>query len=518
MSTLKPIVIPYCSQPTNIKSAKTTKPAFSMLGERGIIDDQAIVDPTIKLEANVIYSHAIVSGTVDVEHGILTLYKADGTKVIIDSLMTYADYDNATQGPQGERGVDGLDGADGIDGIPGGINSCGISGGKGCTGDRGADGVPGAQGPKGLKGLKGPTGNYGPYGPKGSVGPAGRIGQPGPPGLKGPPGPVGLPGPTGEAGLSIVGVNCCENKLTLVLSDGTEQSVQLPDPALCPGHLAFEQQNWDNVVQTYGYTIDPTSSDTIINILQARLTADTSYVFNIDTITTVYNQYITDIQKGGLGRPPDYTGLRSWCNAIDIGGMTLDDFKIQFTEQPEQKAMLASGIKFQQTIPASQCLALQGTNIWPSESNAYKAAVKSIDNSGAFVAGAAIPNALVILSDKTYTFKVKWQNTRSNAEGICVCNTSGQRWSMGNEIGSVMVTANSPVLQFTWYCSDLGNDGISTWDWLIYEEGKPSVLLTLESDSLKREDHVIWTVDLTQQVNSEPSLLPNANYMLPKNG
>ena len=138
-----------------------TMPRFSMLGEKGALDDQAIVPASVpatlplQLLQDTSISHAVIGGKVDAEHGILTLFKADGTFVIVTDLPTYADFGQAQVGPPGNPGLDGQNGADGIDGDVGT---------QGCTGERGPTGPRGPDGLLGLQGVPGPTGNFGPYG------------------------------------------------------------------------------------------------------------------------------------------------------------------------------------------------------------------------------------------------------------------------------------------------------------------------------------------------------------------
>ena len=337
---------------------------MSMIGKIGQRDSQAVTyngELQLLQNTNIINSKLIVDGSYDPDRGRLTLRYKDGTSIYVEGFLTNSDYDNGTIGLQGISGVDGLDGSDGIDGK---------IGQPGCSGD---------QGPQGIQGDKGPTGNQGPQGPQGIAGVDGPIGQQGPQGpqgysgYRGPVGPVGNQGPqgpTGDTGLSIIGVNCCNNTLTLLLSDGTEKSVRLPDAPLAPQHMSYAHTFSDNLkgVKTYGYIIDPASGFNIINILQKRLLDDLGIIFYYDWIALVYTQYFVDVQLGGAGRPPDYDGLRDWLQKLHNYTLQPYEFIDAFSKSSDiQYAKnYNSALHYYRLLPITEALTAQGSNLIPT--------------------------------------------------------------------------------------------------------------------------------------------------------
>ena len=85
-----------------------------------------------------------------------------------------------------------------------------------------------------------------------------------------------------------------------------------------------------------------------------------------NTINTVYNLFVLSVQQGGLGRPPDYPSLRTWCYNLEFGLINQNNLGNLFSQQPEALALQLANVQFQQIIEPSSCLTLAGTNVWPT--------------------------------------------------------------------------------------------------------------------------------------------------------
>lgn len=106
-----------------------------------------------------------------------------------------------------------------------------------------------------LKDLRGPMGPQGPTGERGPIGPTGPIGKTGDTGPQGPPGPTGEQGPKGDTGAKVTSGKLAEGRLTLVLNDQTQVTVEGdfkgpkgdkgeqgdPGPKGADGKMTFEQ-------------------------------------------------------------------------------------------------------------------------------------------------------------------------------------------------------------------------------------------------------------------------------------
>lgn len=169
------------------------------------------INPSPDLTATQI---GVASATFDPLTGILTLYNADGTAVLVPGLPTAANLGNGPTGPtgpqgkqgsNGKNGKDGKNGAQGCNGVQGDTGPAGSAGPAGSVGARGATGATGAKGATGLTGPTGPAGPQGSTGPIGPDGGSGGVGATGPTGPTGPKGDTGPTGPTGPQGLAGVG-------------------------------------------------------------------------------------------------------------------------------------------------------------------------------------------------------------------------------------------------------------------------------------------------------------------------
>lgn len=108
---------------------------------------------------------------------------------------------------------------------------------------------------KNLKYLTGPQGKTGETGPQGPPGQRGEKGKTGDTGPQGPPGPTGEQGPKGDTGAKVTGGTLAEGRLTLVLNDQTQVTVEGdfkgpkgdkgeqgdPGPKGADGKMTFEQ-------------------------------------------------------------------------------------------------------------------------------------------------------------------------------------------------------------------------------------------------------------------------------------
>lgn len=119
-------------------------------------------------------------------------------------------------GPPGDQGPTGPEGPPGSKGDPGTVGQPGVSGTPGDNGPPGTDGQPGAPGTDGAQG------------------------PPGPPGATGPEGPVGPKGSDGAdapriSGFDFQGEGITTCNLRVSFSDGTAQTVPVPNKTLCLG-------------------------------------------------------------------------------------------------------------------------------------------------------------------------------------------------------------------------------------------------------------------------------------------
>lgn len=130
-----------------------------------------------------------------------------------------------------------IKGEPGPQGPPGDTGPTGPQGPKGDQGIGGIGGPPGSPGSDGSPGSNGVDGQPGASGVDGAPGPAGPVGATGP---EGPPGPAGAKGSDGASAPRISGfdfqgdgITACTLKISF--SDGTAQTVPVPNKTLCLG-------------------------------------------------------------------------------------------------------------------------------------------------------------------------------------------------------------------------------------------------------------------------------------------
>ena len=144
-------------------------------------------------DREIINDGLIVEASFDSEGGVINMVRKNAQVLMIDGLLTQADFGKGPTGPRGDHGHPGYDGFDGNDGPDG---PAGCAGPKGADGPQGEMGQAGADGPQGIPG---PIGQQGPEGIQGQDGDMGRFGHEGARGARGiqcdaEPGSAGAPG------------------------------------------------------------------------------------------------------------------------------------------------------------------------------------------------------------------------------------------------------------------------------------------------------------------------------------
>ena len=140
-------------------------------------DDQ--VSDVAYVEREVINDGLIVEAAFDDSGGLINMVKKNSQILVIDGLLTQADFGTGATGPKGDHGFDAYDGFDGDEGADGATGCAGPEGAEGQPGPRGASNADGAQGIPGHIGQQGPEGIQGQVGDMGRFGHEGARGRPG---------------------------------------------------------------------------------------------------------------------------------------------------------------------------------------------------------------------------------------------------------------------------------------------------------------------------------------------------
>jgi len=132
-------------------------------------------------DREIINDGLIVEAAFDDTGGLINIVKKNTQILVIDGLLTQADFGTGATGPKGDHGFDAYDGFDGDEG-PEGQPGCagaegkdGESGTRGESGKDGAQGIPGPIGQQGLEGIPGQLGDMGRFGHEGGRGRPGSV-------------------------------------------------------------------------------------------------------------------------------------------------------------------------------------------------------------------------------------------------------------------------------------------------------------------------------------------------------
>lgn len=324
-------------------------------GKLALQDKQFYIEDTI----DSVDKTQVINIEFDAKQGVLNIFLIDNSVLKVEGLPTEDAIPIGDKGPKGYAGIDGIDGVDGADGRPGEPGCQGVIGPQGQTGSKGPQGEEGSKGMDGDKGDRGSDGAKGESGDRGDVGP------------QGPPGDDGKNGSLGYVDIIVSDVDPSTlNKTkegTIWVSPNapvTELIAPLSTVCVTPSPQIYSDPWYPDCQAKFAKSIDGQfyraygvskyngstwqSLDWLYYLREQFIASTNNENITTDTISFVADLYQKRIPDGGLGRLPDYEGLKFHVNLLhtEDSGLTRDNIEQKIKEEPEYISSSALGVDF----------------------------------------------------------------------------------------------------------------------------------------------------------------------------